>query len=108
MFLTCQKRLMKSPPTRSAPVPERAWTMAILSAERTGLSFPKINAETNFPYSGKPGIGAYSKSQNHPQRGRKPLSKCFSKISFSAARTQFNTYGFPLSSRYAPTPKLIF
>ena len=69
MFLTCQKRLMKSPPTRSAPVPERAWTMAILSAERTGLSFPKINADTSFPYSGNPGIGAYSKSQIGLQRG---------------------------------------
>jgi hypothetical protein len=43
--------------------------MAILSAERTGLSFPKIKAETSFPYSGNPGMGAYSKSQIGLQRG---------------------------------------
>jgi len=60
MFLTGQKRLIKSPPTRSAPVPERAWTIAILSALTAGLSFPKTRADTSFPYSGKPGIGAYS------------------------------------------------
>lgn len=60
MVFTGQKRLIKSPPTRSAPVPERAWTMAMLSALTAELSFPKTSAETSFPYSGKPGIGAYS------------------------------------------------
>ena len=55
-----QNRFIKSPPTRRAPVPERDWTMAMWSDWIALDCDPKTSSATNLPYSGNPGIGAYS------------------------------------------------
>jgi hypothetical protein len=59
-----------------------------------------------------PGIPGWERilllAQLQREREKIPLSRCFERMRFSASRIQFNTYGFPLSSLYAPTPKLIF
>jgi len=50
-------------------VPERVWTIAIWSSWTALLEAPKTSLDTSLPYSGNPGIGAYSNLSGHRNRG---------------------------------------
>uniref|UniRef100_A0A2M4B0U5 Putative secreted protein n=1 Tax=Anopheles triannulatus TaxID=58253 RepID=A0A2M4B0U5_9DIPT len=73
-----------------------ACTVAFSPLATCSLFSPSASKILCFPNSAGPPIGEYS------------WSSCFSAIRFSAVRTLGRTNGLPLSSRYAPTPRLIF
>jgi len=69
---------MNSPPTRRAPVPERDWTRAILSPWMAGEEAPKTRLPTSLPYSGNPGMGAYSTLSAAPKgKGKNTFIEMF-------------------------------
>lgn len=82
---------MNAPPIRKAPVPEMDCVMT--SRSRADESAPYARTAAALVKSGTPVIPAYS------------LLSCALITFSSAVRTEGRTYGFPWSSRYAPTPE---
>ena len=81
---------------RSAPVPEMDCVMTTRSSLIAAESPPYASRAAALVKAGTPVMPAYS------------LSACESTTFLSAVRTDGSTYGLPWSSRYAPTPRLIF
>jgi len=93
---------------RRAPVPERDWTMAILSSLTLGEEAPKTRLDTNLPYSGNPVIGAYSIVNIHGSRGMRTFIEMFCKDPFFCLEDAIQDIRFPFIISVRPNTQTNF